>query len=651
MKGALISLLFIFAFPIIVFAQVNDFNSYSSIDADLKISSTVDVISSTGGYVESYSAKSNIRAINDSVSQVVILENYATIPKDAKISQINDSIQFDWVSKNSNVFQFQIFSKVKVFNRLIKVTNKIKFPQENLPSLVKPYTQATEFIDINPEIRAKANELVEGETDYYRAIFSIGDWVENNINYSLDTLTENAIQKSSWVFQRKYGVCDELTNLFISMLRSVGIPARFVSGQAYSNVIDDFGNHGWAEVYFPGYGWIPFDITYKQLGWVDPSHIKIREQLDSGEPSVEYYWRSKDVQFKTGNITVKTDTIQLIPREGHMANISVEVLHNEAGPESFVPIFVKIKNPYDYYLPIAVFIRKSPELTTKNSITILLEPFGERNLLWITKIPEDFDKNFLYASTIEVRDTYGDIATTELTYGADYGIYSKEQAEIEAALLSPIPKREFLPDINFNCLFGKDAFFGNESIFANCIIENVGNTMLKDIKVCLQSDCKSSLLNIGEKTIVSFEFSPFTLASGKKRFSVESERLIKYDYTDLKLIEDPQLHLVDYEPKSLPYGDKVNITLHFVSKSKAYNVTIEIYDNKKVELSELSGKSALVINFDTRDLPNDLIKVKIKYRDEGHREFIALNKEIAQVYDRPFYALLLYHFRKALAIA
>ena len=646
MKRVIIGLLLFFTIPIIVLAQVNDFNSYSSIDADFKVSSTVDVISGPEGYIESYIARSNIRAINDSIRQVVLSENYAAVPKGVQVSQVNDSIQFEWDSKNSNVFQFEILSKVRVFNQFIKVKNRINFPPDNLPLIVQPYTHATQFIDINPEIRAKANELVEGETDYYRAIFSIGDWVENNINYSLDTLTEDALQKSSWVIQNKYGVCDELTNLFISMLRSVGIPARFVSGQAYSNVLDNFGNHGWAEVYFPGYGWIPFDITFKQLGWVDPSHIKMRDQLDSGEPSIEYYWRSRDVEFKTSNVSVETDTTKLIPREGRMANISVEVLHKKAGPGSFVPIFVKIKNPYDYYLPIAVFIRKSPELTTKNSITILLEPFGERNLFWITKIPDDFDKDFLYTSTIEVGDTYGDIATTELDYGADFEIYSQENAEEEAALLSPIPKREFLPDINFNCSFGKDAFFENEPVFANCVIENVGNTMISDVKVCLQDNCKYAALNIEEKTIVSFEFNPSTLSIGKKRFSAESARLIKYDYTDLKLIEDPQLRLADYGPKSFPYGDKENITLHFVSKSKAYDISIEIYGNTIVELNELSGKDAVILNFDTKDLPSDIVKVKIKYKDEGKREFVALDKEIAKVYDRPFYALLLYHFRK-----
>src|SRR3989338_7324901 len=127
MKRVIIGLLLFFTIPIIVLAQVNDFNSYSSIDADFKVSSTVDVISGPEGYIESYIARSNIRAINDSIRQVVLSEKYAAVPKDVQVSQVNDSIQFEWDSKNSNVFQFEILSKVRVFNQFIKVKNRINF--------------------------------------------------------------------------------------------------------------------------------------------------------------------------------------------------------------------------------------------------------------------------------------------------------------------------------------------------------------------------------------------------------------------------------------------------------------------------------------------------------------------------------------------
>jgi hypothetical protein len=53
------------------------------------------------------------------------------------------------------------------------------------------------------------------------------------------------------------------------MLRSVGVPARLVTGflpveydaSAYKVIIRERDFHAWTEVYFPGCGWIPFDAT------------------------------------------------------------------------------------------------------------------------------------------------------------------------------------------------------------------------------------------------------------------------------------------------------------------------------------------------------------------------------------------------------
>ncbi len=57
------------------------------------------------------------------------------------------------------------------------------------------------------------------------------------------------------------GACRDLTVLFIAACRSLGIPARFVSGyQAHADTPDGQRHlHAWAEVFLPGLGWQGFD--------------------------------------------------------------------------------------------------------------------------------------------------------------------------------------------------------------------------------------------------------------------------------------------------------------------------------------------------------------------------------------------------------
>ena len=90
--------------------------------------------------------------------------------------------------------------------------------------------------------------------------------------------------------------------MLIALNRALGIPARFISGVSYTNsdlFTEKWGPHGWAEVYFPGYGWIPFDVTYGEYGFVDPTHIRLKESLDATEASTSYQWLSTNVDLKT----------------------------------------------------------------------------------------------------------------------------------------------------------------------------------------------------------------------------------------------------------------------------------------------------------------------------------------------------------------
>ncbi|SHK12071.1 Transglutaminase-like superfamily protein [Anaerobranca californiensis DSM 14826] len=68
--------------------------------------------------------------------------------------------------------------------------------------------------------------------------------------------------------ETKEGYCVHFSTAFVVMVRSLGIPARWVKGFTPGTpqgdgyyVVTDENAHAWAEVYFPNAGWVPFEVT------------------------------------------------------------------------------------------------------------------------------------------------------------------------------------------------------------------------------------------------------------------------------------------------------------------------------------------------------------------------------------------------------
>lgn len=76
----------------------------------------------------------------------------------------------------------------------------------------------------------------------------------------------------TFLFEDREGICEQYVTSLVVMARSLGIPARLVSGYGSGqyNAVTGYYEvrfsdaHSWAEIYFPEVGWVPFDPT---PGW------------------------------------------------------------------------------------------------------------------------------------------------------------------------------------------------------------------------------------------------------------------------------------------------------------------------------------------------------------------------------------------------
>ena len=85
---------------------------------------------------------------------------------------------------------------------------------------------------------------------------------------------------ASEAFEAGHGVCQDYVHIFCAAARSLGIPARYVSGHLYRR---DGANvqpttHAWAEAWDPELGWIAFDPTNGICA--DDAYVRIACGLD-----------------------------------------------------------------------------------------------------------------------------------------------------------------------------------------------------------------------------------------------------------------------------------------------------------------------------------------------------------------------------------
>ncbi len=103
------------------------------------------------------------------------------------------------------------------------------------------------------DIAAKPSSLLE-------CVSRITDWVHANITY--DRGSTNVRTTAEDVLASGRGVCQDMTHLALGLLRSLGIPARYVSGLLSTQAGD---THAWLEFFHPREGWLPCDPTRGQF--------------------------------------------------------------------------------------------------------------------------------------------------------------------------------------------------------------------------------------------------------------------------------------------------------------------------------------------------------------------------------------------------
>lgn len=123
--------------------------------------------------------------------------------------------------------------------------------------------------NLSPQVSALARRITASSRGPLEAALAVKRYLARHYRYSLTVPAYSGDVVNQFLLVNKEGYCDQFSTAFIMMMRSLGIPARWVVG--YSTGTFNAGQHGWvvrasdahswAEIWLSNVGWVPFDPT------------------------------------------------------------------------------------------------------------------------------------------------------------------------------------------------------------------------------------------------------------------------------------------------------------------------------------------------------------------------------------------------------
>lgn len=147
---------------------------------------------------------------------------------------------------------------------------RLRMSGRNYPSDIKAY-----YLQLPERVPQRVRQFTEKLTAEFKSPYEKAKVIEKYLakNYPYDLaispVPNNRDVVDYFLFDLKRGYCTYHSTAMVVMLRSVGIPARWVKGFITGNLNQNSGvyevtmseAHAWVEVYFQDFGWVPFEPT------------------------------------------------------------------------------------------------------------------------------------------------------------------------------------------------------------------------------------------------------------------------------------------------------------------------------------------------------------------------------------------------------
>lgn len=188
---------------------------------------------------------------------------------------------------------------------------RLKFANDRALKIeVLQYQLTSQFITWDEDIIAFAESCLLPDIPLFEGVMNLIKKIFTEFQFRSGSTNINTPLKT--VLKERKGVCQDFSHLAIASLRSVGIPARYVSG--YIETLPPKGkiklegsdaSHAWISVYIPEMCWCEFDPTNNMIP--QQRHIVTAYGRDFADVSP-----LKGIIFSSGEHKVKVE-VDVIP--------------------------------------------------------------------------------------------------------------------------------------------------------------------------------------------------------------------------------------------------------------------------------------------------------------------------------------------------
>lgn len=178
-----------------------------------------------------------------------------------------------------------------------------------------PETLPERVSQLAKEITADATTLYERVTAVETYLNSSEEFRYSKVDVVAPLVDQDYVDQ--FLFESKVGYCDNFSTSMVVLLRTLGIPARWAKGFGPGTEIPSFDQrktyevknlnaHSWPEVYFSGYGWLPFEPTPSFTNPNRPGENEQGQTTPAAETSASVAESSEATQSTTSETAAST---------------------------------------------------------------------------------------------------------------------------------------------------------------------------------------------------------------------------------------------------------------------------------------------------------------------------------------------------------